>query len=356
MKSSHLFILIIVAAVLLGLAAWSSKSRRAAPPSEIGKPVLADLNVNDVRRIEMRQGSQSVVVSFLKDAWVVTNLFNYPADFKKIRQNLLTLKDLKIGDVEDGMKFAEQDVALVDLQNEQGKPLATLRLGPKRQKASGGNESWSMPEGRYLSRAGSSDVFLVKETLESFDPGNAKEWVNSELFNVPAADIAAIEIRAPDGQTVKLDRTDGTLKLAGLTDKEEFDSSKGYGMESALSYLRFADVANPALTDAAMGFTTGHVYRVSLKNGENYTARIGAAAPGGSDRYTRFDVSLAPATTNDAARVAQEQKVSELNGNLSRWAFLISSYTAENMTRTRSDLVKAKPAVTNAADTAVEQK
>jgi hypothetical protein len=354
-KTNHLLMLIIVAAMLVGLAAWSSKSRRAAPPSDVGKPVLAGLNVNDIRRIELNKGGQAVVVAHNGESWSVTNLFGYPADFKKIRQNLLTLKDMKIGDVERGMKFADKDVTLVDLQDAKGKPLATLRLGPKRQKAATGGMGWSMPDGRYVARDGSDTVFLVKDALEPFDP-EAKEWVDADLFNVPSSDIAMIEMTAPDGQTVKLDRTGGTLKIEGLTEKEEFDSSKGYGVESALSYLRFAGVANPALTAVETGLNTAHVYRVSLKTGESYTAQVGAAAPGGSERYTRFTVGLAPATTNDAARAAQEQKVTEQNGNLSRWTFLISSYTAENMARTRAELVKAKPASTNAVDSATDKK
>lgn len=357
MKANHLFILIIVAAVLLGLAAWSTKSRRAAPPSDVGKPVLTGLNVNDIQRIELRQDSQSVVVAYIDNAWTVTNLFGYPADFKKVRQNLLAIKDLKIGDVENSMKFADKEVTLVDLQNAQGKPLATLRLGPKRQKAADG-ESWNMTEGRYVSRAGSSSVFLVKDSLEGFDPDNAKDWVNTELFNVSASDIATIEITAPDGQTIKLDRTSGVLKLDGLTEQEEFDVGKGNGLDSALSYLRFTDVASPALSAEAMGLTTAHVYRVSLKNGEAYTARIGATASSvpGADHYMRFAVNLAPATTNNAERAAQEQKVSELNSNLSRWTFLISTYTAENMTHARADLVKAKPVSTNTVDASSTQK
>lgn len=356
MKSSHLLVLVVVAAVLIGLAAWSSKSRRAAPPPDIGKPVLPELNVNAVRRIELRQGDQAVVVTSTDNGWTVTNLYGFPADFKKVSQNLLALRDLKVADVEPGMTFAEPETVRVDLKDERDGTLAFLRLGPKRQRKPAGDEGWSMPDGRYVSSGGAS-AYLVKDTLESFDL-NAKDWVNTELFNVPAADIAAIDLVAPDGKTLKFDRSSGALKLEGLGETEELDSSKVYGLEAAMSYLRFTDVANPALTADVMGFATAHVYRVSLKTGESYTAHVGgkAADGAGTDRYMRFDVSLAPATTNDAARAELEKKVADLKETLSRWTFLVSNYTADNMTAARSDLVKTKTVQTNAVEQAPEPK
>jgi hypothetical protein len=121
-----------------------------------------------------------------------------------------------------------------------------------------------------------------------------------------------------------------------------------------MSYLRFADVASPALPPEALGFASSHVYRVSLKSGEIYTARIGAAVTNepGADHYMRFHAGLAPATTNDAARAAIEQKVADLNASLSPWTFVVSRYTSDNMTVPRADLVRAKPAPANAVDAA----
>ena len=87
---------------------------------------------------------------------------------------------------------------------------------------------------------------------------------------------------------------------------------------TAVSY--FNSVADPKLTEAELGFATGFVYTVTYKDGSNTVKRVatvGNKVKDGSDRYFKMD-----------------------NGS---WVFTISSYSAENMMKTRKDLVKAKP-------------
>ena len=122
------------------------------------------------------------------------------------------------------------------------------------------------------------------------------------------------------GETVELEKgTNSTWVLKGLGPKEELDTSKTYSLDSALSYLDFASVADPKLTEADLGFSTGYVYTVTVKEGSNtvqHVATVGNKVKDGSDRYFKLDDG--------------------------KWVFTISSYSAENMMKTRKDLVKAK--------------
>ncbi len=360
MKFRHLMLLLAAAALLVGLASLTSRRQRPRPPAWSGKPVLPGLDVNAVRAVAVRKGADAVQLARVGDAWVVTNAFGYPADFAKLRTSLLALKDLTIGHHQPGMKLDDGDTTRVELSGADGQLLAVLVCGGQRQRAAPAEQGFGggYPDGRYVARAGESDVFLVKEGLESFST-TAKDWIDTQILNVPSADLASIQLTSPGGETVMLDRSSGTLLLAGLADSEEFDSSRSYGIESALGYLRVADIADPALTPEAIGLATGHLYRATLKNGEVYTARIGGTPADRTDRFARFAVELLPAGTNvtaDAASPAaqarreQESRVAALQETFGRWTYLISSYTAENMTCTRADLVKAKPAATNAAD------
>jgi hypothetical protein len=355
MKPRHLALLTAVTAALLLLAFWSQSARRARPPSCVGQPVLPGLDVNAVRAIEIRKGAESLLVARRGDEWVVTNAFNYPADFKKLGENLLALQDLKIGHVRPGASVAADSATHVRLLGENDQSLAGLLLGEQRQRASSGEMSWSSAEGRYLAREGDPRTFLVKENLDAFGT-SAKEWLNAEILNVPAADVRTVQLHGSGAETVTLDRTSGSLQLTGLATNEEFDTSRSYGLESALSYLRFNDVASPALDEGTTGLVTGRFYRATLGNGEVYTARVGGTSPAGSDRYARFAVELLPAGTNVTANPAgedarkrkeQEERVAGLQRSLAPWTFLISSYTAENMTRTRAELVKPRPPQTN---------
>ena len=144
------------------------------------------------------------------------------------------------------------------------------------------------------------------------------------------------------------------------------DSSKTYGLESALSYMRLDDVANPTLSDDKLGMTTAVVFTASSTTGMIYTVRIGGTADGGG-RYARFDVALKPpaapaasaaaatnaASTNATAQVDEAKKEQEkraqlegdirkLNDKLHAWTYVIASFKTDNMTSTRSTLVKEK--------------
>lgn len=349
MKTNKLLLLLVAAAVLIGLAKLSSNRRRPAPAAALGQPVLPALDVNAVQSIALRPPAGEPLRIVKGDAgWTIPDSFDYPADFAKIRANLIALKDLKIGQVQRGMSLDTQAVTRVTLAGADGRELAALNLGAARQRdaAPGG---YGPPQGRYVARAGDTAVYLVTEALDDLT-GDAAAWMDTQLLSIPTDAIQTILLRDPAGAATTLDRSSGTLSLPGLdAATEEFDASRAYGLESALSYLRFEKVADPALSDAQTGLATGHLFQVTLKSGEIYTARIGGTPPSGAERYAKFDVALPPATTNDAARLALEQRVAELVPRLRPWTYLISSYAAEGMTRTRADLVK--PVSTNNVST-----
>lgn len=349
MKPTKLLYLIIAAGVLLVLASWSAKRHHAAPPSAIGRTLLPQLDLDAIGRVEITGTGAPFAIVRGDDGWSVDSLFGFPADVAKLRGNLLKIKELKIGDVARGMNL-DTNCTLVDFQNASGKPLATLRLG-KRYQRPGSTSPGGYAVGRYVSVAGDPRVYLVKETLEDFD-ADGKAWVDTQLLNIPPSDIQTIELAAPTGGVVTLSRATGTLQLQGLSTNEEFDASKAYGIESALNYLTLSGVADPKLDDAKLGLTAPYTCRFHLKNGDLYTALLGQAVTNGTDRYFRLNVALAPAGTNAAQQAESAKRKTELDSKFSHWTYLISSYTAENMTRGRADLVKPKTVVTNAAETA----
>ena len=326
------------AAVVLGGAAWYCNSGRAVrAPSIVGEKILPSFDVADVARIEIG-GAKKVQLVADDKGWKLQSLYGYPADVTKIRENLLKLTELKVGQVANGKKLASP--ATVDIQNAAGKSLAALPLGethtskPKGQAAMYGGGGY--PDGRYVEYKGKT--VLVKETLDAFD-GDPKKWVDTRIASVSASDVKSV-VFEQGKEKVSLERKDSTWTLAGLGPKEELDTSKTYSLDSALSYLDFTDVADPKKSDADLGFTTGCVYSVTLKNGESYTAKVGGK--NGSDRWVRLSASFKAVGTNATENAASEKKVKEFNEKVARWTYAVSSYSADNMTKKRADLVKAK--------------
>ncbi len=343
MTNKKLVSLTAAAAVLVALAYVSSSNRKVKAPSHVGKSVLPQIDLSEVARIETGSPDRTKLVLESSDSgWIIKSLFGYPADIAKIRSNLLALKDLKVGHVASGKKL--EAPVLVDLQNAAGKSLAALRLGEKHMRQPtdemaqfGGGGGY--PSGRYVAAAGSDTVMLVKETLDAFD-GDPKNWTETQISSVPSSDVTAIEL-ASHGETLKLQKKDGNWTLEGLGEKEEFDTSKSYSLESALSYLNFNNIIDPALSEEDLGMTTGSVYKVFLKNGENYTAKIGNAIAG-TDKALRISAAFTPTGTNATENAATTKKIEDFNAKVAKWTYAISSYSAENMAKKRSDLVKAK--------------
>ena len=326
------------AAVVLGGAAWYCNSGRAVrAPSIVGEKILPSFDVADVARIEIG-GAKKVQLVADDKGWKLQCLYGYPADVTKIRENLLKLTELKVGQVANGKKLASP--ATVDIQNAAGKSLAALPLGethtskPKGQAAMYGGGGY--PDGRYVEYKGKT--VLVKETLDAFD-GDPKKWVDTRIASVSASDVQSV-VFEQGKEKVSLTRKDSTWTLAGLGPKEELDTSKTYSLDSALSYLDFTDIADPKKSDADLGFTTGCVYSVTLKNGESYTAKVGGK--NGSDRWVRLSATFKAVGTNATENAASEKKVKEFNDKVARWTYAVSSYSADNMSKKRADLVKAK--------------
>ena len=302
MKTKNLIVLAAVAAVLGCAAYFVGSGSRPAAAKLNGKTILPGLSVADVSRVEI---GTNLVLSASADGWKVESMHGYPADRDKIAENLLKLAELKVGQVARGRKLgSETDVSVKDAF---GKDLATLKLGDRHAKM----------RGRYVAFEG--ETVLVNDTLDAFD-GDAKKWCNTRIASISSSDVKAVTF-SHAGETVELEKgTNSTWTLKGLGPREELDTSKTYSLDSALSYLDFNSVADPGLTEAELGFTTGYVYTVTVKNGESNTvtrtATVGNKVKDGSDRYMKLDDG--------------------------KWVFAISSYSAESMMKTRKDLVKEK--------------
>ena len=316
MKTKNLIVLVVVAVVLGWAAYFLNSGSRPAAAKLNGKAVLPGLSVADVARVEI--GGGKLTLAAAADGWKVESLYGYPADREKIVENLMKLAELKVGQVARGRKLGTETAVV--LKDSAGKELASLKLGDKHMKKPSGQAAayggGGYPDGRYAAFEG--ETVLVKDELDAFD-GDAKKWCNPRIASIPSSDVTAVSYRQGK-ELVELEKgTNSTWVLKGLGPKEELDTSKTYSLDSALSYLDFNSVADPKLTEAELGFATGAVYTVTVKEGSNtvsHVATVGNKVKGGSDRYFKLDDG--------------------------KWVFVISSYSAESMMKTRKDLVKAK--------------
>jgi hypothetical protein len=126
-----------------------------------------------------------------------------------------------------------------------------------------------------------------------------------------------VSVKAGD---VELKEDAGEWKLADLDEeKEEFQSSEANKLRMALQYLNCTTVADPAMSDAELGFTNAVVYTASTTN-KTYTVTVGGEADDG--RYIRLE--------------------GDVPKKLTGWTYVISNGNAGDFLIGREQLVKEK--------------
>lgn len=404
MSGKKLIVLVIACAVLVGLAVRTSKKSEFATPEDLGKPIFKGLDLNKVEKVVLRESTNTITLTRTEKGWVSADKSNYPADFNKIRAGLLKLSELKIGQIvriderqkaelkmlppTAQAKKAEGDAAaaaapkaadpsgkMIELFDKGGAKLASLLVGETRKSrpsADSGNPFGMAPSaGQYVSTDEGKTVYLVSEALQEF-PSEVNQWLDAELLNVEADKIKNVSVTGPNRMPLTLIAdANGALQLPDLPPNEQMNAGKASRIKSALSYLRFEDVANPALAENEVGMADPTVFIAETKEGALYTVRIGSQSPDGSGRYLRLSAEMtsevppppppvAPISTNvadvaaaeEATRKAAEaqtkqrdelaRSVKELNEKLKGWTFVIPSYKAEAFLMQRTELSELK--------------
>lgn len=367
MNAKSLITLSVLAIVLVAAAVTMSRRETTAPSTAIGKLLLPDLPVNAITRVTVAGASSTTVVERIEGAWTVREKFGYPANFGRVRDALIRLAEIKIGDVRPASEKTRRAIGMtapgadnpesltVSLENADGKRLAELLLGKMHMRKARGDASpvsSEYPDGRYVSLDNGANIYVVKETLNDF-ADQAMGWLDNQILHVDEGQITAVTITGPDREALALARAaeGDTLTLPGLTDAEELDPTKLSSLRNALSYLTFQDIAAPATNEADRGLAAPVVFDATTADNRRYELRIGATADGGT-RYVRCQVAFVappapdPASSNAVAEAAaidqSRRETEELNRKLAPWTFLIPTYKTDAMTVTRADLVKPK--------------
>lgn len=326
--------LLVLGVVLVLLAAVAYFTRTPPATTEvnalaIGDPVLPELDVNQAQAISITSPEGTNRLSRKGDIWVVNSLYEYPADFSRIREQLTGLLDLSVGQVmraddatlaDTGLGDAATRVTLLGTDDTE---IATIRVGSARttQTPGGGGFGGGYPDGQYVA-IDDENVLVVSRPLSGLST-NPTDWIERQLLQVDANEVATISVENGDDSYVIQNDTNQVMTLEGLAENETFESSSASQLKRALSYLSCQSVADPGLSDEAAGLTEAATYTATLRDGRAYAVALGAET--NNARYARFTI------TGDEERTY-----------LQDWTYLIPSYAATSMTVARETLVKEK--------------
>ena len=204
MKFKSVVILSIVMAVAgAALFAFLQFRNEDQPDRELGAYFLEGLPANKINSIEIKSKDGAVSLKKSDSEWVVTDRYNYPAQFSKISGLVRKLKDLKVGRRFEASEGSLERLSLyspddpqapdkaegtrIELKDEKGNLLSGIVLGKVRKSGPDRNIS----DGHYVIRDGAPDIYLVDKHFEYLDKAPS-EWLEKELVKVEQKDIKEI--------------------------------------------------------------------------------------------------------------------------------------------------------------------
>jgi hypothetical protein len=380
MNSKTLTILLVVAAATVAAAAVALRSGASGTEAASGQQKLfpkLEGSVNDVASIRVQRAAESYTVHRVGDAWTLQDKGDFPVQMDQVRKvaNVLreaTTIEAKTSDPAKYAKLGVQDVdapdaksVLVTLADKDGKALASLVVG-KEVDSDGPQGSGRF----YVRRAGEAQSWVANLKLDLHE--KATDWLAKEIVKVPQGTVRSIEIRQPDGDTLLVDRASADTKdftLHGIpAGKEPTYPSVANSLATGLEFVNLEDVAPASDVDFSTGtgpiarYTTfdGLVVTVTTKDqdGKNYASFSASYEPppdAAPPAMVAPDAEKTPETPpKPAAKSPEEvkQEVEALNARLSKWAYVISSYSRAQFGKKLSEMVKdpAPPASIAAPD------
>ena len=342
--------LVVLLAVLGGAALiynYKERSERAENVGTLGRPLITDLKAADIAAIKIVEPKATLTLKREQDSWVIAERRNFPADIAKVREFVVKLIGLKVGQSEP---IGEKDRARLNLDasgtqvefaGADGKSLGKLTVGKKYFKREVENPDKAPADGRFIALPGdASTVYIVSDPLAQATAKSA-DWIDRASFEVEK--VKTLDVRLADGEQWRLARAadNADWKLEPLKGGEKLDNGRANAATYSLSMLELADVApddvkdtgldKPALINATTLDELAYEIKVGRLEGDNY--------------YVRFSSSGSPpaeAAGPDAERLKKLRERLPREKQLAKYLLLIPKSKLEDTLKPRAELLEKK--------------
>jgi hypothetical protein len=330
-------ILVVLLAVLGGGALLFQQQERARRPENVGalgRTLFKDLKAADIASIRIAQPKAALTVQLKGERWVIAERGDFPAELSRVREFVLKVIGLKVGQSEP---LGEKDRARLNLdasgtriefKDSADKSLGVLIVGRKYFKREVENPDKAIPDGRFVALpAEAGTAYLVGDPLTQASVKTA-EWIDRTSFQVEK--VKTLEVRYPDGAKYRIERPadNADWKLAGARPGEKLDIPRANAASYSLQLLELADVAPKDAPDTGLDKPI-RVDATTLE-GAAYAIKVGRLS--GENYYVTFSASGVKPDAKDAERVKIQ----------SQHVLLIPKSKLEDTLRKRADLLEKK--------------
>lgn len=214
MKRQKFLIFSTITIIVVGIAAFFSQSQ--APQTTVEKELLfpeLSNKINDVARIEIKSSEdRNVILRKMQDGqWTVESADNYPAQFDKIKDTVVSLSELKILAAKtdnpkrypelgvEGPEYKDTSSLLLTLRNDADAAIASLIVGNPRKS----NVENSRPN-LYVRLPDAKNALLVEGYLQL--KSDNKDWYERNVINIPASRIQNVDIVKSTGAHLSINK------------------------------------------------------------------------------------------------------------------------------------------------------
>jgi hypothetical protein len=350
--NARIALVLVVLLVVLGGGAlvyrYQENARRPQNVATLGRPLLKDLKAAEIAAIRIVAPQATLTLQRKEEGWVLAERRGFPADPAKLREFVLKLIELKVGQSEP---IGEQDRARlkldasgtqIELAAADGKPLAKLVAGRKYFKREVENPDRAAADGRFVALPGEEGtVYIISDPLAQASAKSA-DWIDRSSFQVEQ--VKTMAVRLANGERWRLERAadNADWKLAGAKPGEKLDSGRANAASYSLSMLELADVAPDDAKDT--GFDKPALIDATTFDGLAYSIKVGRLE--GDNYYARFSSSGSlpgEASGPDAERIKKLRERAPREKLLQDYVLLIPKSKFEDTLKPRADLLEKKP-------------
>jgi len=343
--------LVVLLAVIGGTALvynYKERSERADNVATLGRPLLKDLQAADIATIRIVGPKATLTLKREQDNWIIAERRNFPADIGKVREFVVKLIGLKVGQSEP---IGEKDRARLNLDASgtqleflaaDGKPLAMLTVGKKYFKREVENPEKANADGRFVALPGETGtVYIVSDPLTQASTRSA-DWIDHTSFQVEK--VKTMDVRLADGEQWRLSRSgdNAEWKLEPQKAGEKLDTGRANAATYSLSLLELADVAPDDAKDT--GLDKPATINATTLDGLSYDIKVGKLE--GDNYYVRFSSSGTPpaeAAGPDAERLKKLRERLPREKQLAQYVLLVPKSKLEDTLKPRAELLDKKP-------------
>ena len=267
----------------------------------IGKKILYGLNKSDIKKIILfKANGKRIVLDEIGKEWCVANLFNYPADEKRVDSFLEALEDarimqtvitnktaidkLELNFAENSINIKNSIAADVKLYNSENKHIAELVIGKRRSEeiVSTGEKLYL---GRYVMAPNEKRIVFTDNQFTS--TGFSKyEWLDKTFPLIK--EIKSIQLSENNNIRWNIERKEqnGNFFIDGNKNRK-VENANVSRLLSVLGNLDFYSVVNPSLNRVDSGLDNPKIIIVNTFNARIYNILIGNKIEG--KYYVKID-------------------------------------------------------------------